>query len=139
MLYIFRKKYVNFVWFVRARTQSIYFKLSTPSKNSVRHSEGNAYTLIQLLFSDVKMDVFVLTCSLCALSNVLSAFTITLTYNSTNNLEDIYYFSHFILFFILTLGHFFIAFRERDRERRREREKCWCERQTSIGCFLYVP
>ena len=61
-------------------------------------------------------------CSLCALSNVLTAFTITLTYNSTNNLEDIYYFSHFILFFILTLGHFFIALeREIGRGEGRER------------------
>ena len=44
------------------------------------------------------------------------------------------------LFFILTTGHFFIAFwergREGGRERERERERHWCERETLIGCLL---
>ena len=39
-----------------------------------------------------------------------------------------------LIFLILTLGHFFIAFGERGRERERERE-----RDTSIGCLPHVP
>ena len=42
---------------------------------------------------------------------------------------------NFYLFFTLTQGHFFIAFRERGRER----EKQWSERETWIPCFLYTP
>ena len=42
--------------------------------------------------------------------------------------------------FILTRGHFFIAFRDGGGERGREREKYQCERKiTSIGYLLYAP
>ena len=36
---------------------------------------------------------------------------------------------------ILSQGHFFIAFREREKDR----EKHQCERETSIGCLSYTP
>ena len=39
-----------------------------------------------------------------------------------------------IKYFFPPKGHFFIAFRERDRQE--GGEKRWCERETSIGCFL---
>ena len=45
----------------------------------------------------------------------------------------------FFFFFILTWGHFFIAFRESGRKTGREREKHWCKRGASTGCLPYVP
>ena len=43
-----------------------------------------------------------------------------------------------VLFFYLFLNILFI-FRERGREGEREGEKHQCERETSIGCLLYMP
>ena len=43
-----------------------------------------------------------------------------------------------VLFFYLFKKILFI-FRERRREREREGEKHQCERETSIGCLLYMP